>query len=114
MTIDDLKQKFLEDRDETGRMIVTSIRTGKVYAIEPIGGNNVEWGSIDITTGYSEKSFLINKKGYRKYRGAIRNDKDSLITEENGFSNITTLNPGYSPFAYIDEIDSKYPDKGES
>lgn len=31
------KEKFLESRDNTGRFIVYSFRTGKRYCVEPIG-----------------------------------------------------------------------------
>jgi len=98
-------QKFLTNTDETGRFIVTSVRTGKRYFIEPIDNGNVrtEWGSIDPATKQ-----LTNKKGHDKYKGAVT-EKESLITEENGFSNIELLEPGTSPFAVIELRDAQYP-----
>ena len=102
---DDVRQKFLVNTDETGRFIVHSARTGKTYAVEPMGNVKTDWGSIDPATGN-----LMNKKGHDKYRGSI-DPEDSLITEENGFKNIQVLDIGTSPFHAIDVLDSKYPDK---
>lgn len=102
----DVRQKFLTNTDETGRFIIYSSRTGKTYAVEPIvGAHTPEWGSIDPATGK-----LMHKKGDGKYKGGIRAD-ESLITEENGFKNIQTLDVGTSPFHAVDVLDSKYPDK---
>jgi hypothetical protein len=106
MTPGVLKQ-FLTHTDETGRFIVSSGRTGKVYFIEPIDNGNVrtEWGSIDPATKQ-----LTNKKGHDKYKGAVT-EAESLITPENGFVNIALLEPGTSPFAEIERRDAQYPDK---
>jgi hypothetical protein len=101
----DVKEKFLTNTDETGRFLYTSMRTGKTYAVEPIGNVKTNWGSIDPATGD-----LMNKKGHDKYRGSI-DAKDSLITEENGFTNIQLLDVGTSPLHALDVIDAKYPDK---
>lgn len=101
----EFRKNFLEKSDDTGRHLVYSIRTGKTYAVEPIGDSHIKWGSIDPATGN-----LTNKKGAGKYQGSI-DEKDSLITEANGFKNIVTLKPGMSPAAYIEEIDAQYPDK---
>ena len=100
----EIRRKFLTKTDDTGRFIVQSFRTGKTYAVEPIDkGVRTNWGSIDPASGE-----LMNKKGHDKYRGGI-DEKDSLITEENGFVNITMLEPGMSPHAYIEHLDAKYP-----
>lgn len=105
-----IMKKFLTSTDDTGRFIVSSTRTGKTYAVEPIDNRSktdwTAWGSIDPASGK-----MMNKPGFRKYAGAIE-EKDSLITEENGFKNIKMLEPGDSPLAVIDQIDSQYPDKG--
>jgi hypothetical protein len=101
----ELRKKFFEDTDNTGRHMIVSLRTGKRYFIEPIGDPHIKWGSIDPATGN-----LMNKKGAGKYKGSI-DEKDSLITEENGFKNIKVHKPGVSPYAYIDELDAQYPDK---
>lgn len=104
----DFYARFLTDTDDTGRFIVCSKRTGKRYFVEPIDGRSktdwTEWGSIDPATGK-----MMNKPGFRKYAGAIK-PEDSLITESNGFKNITMLEPGTSPLAWIDFQDAKYPD----
>lgn len=100
----DVKAKFLTNTDETGRFIVTSERTKKTYAVEPVGNTRTEWGSIDPATGN-----LMNKKGHDKYRGSV-DEKDSLITEENGFKNIQTLDAGTSPLSAIEALDATYPD----
>ncbi len=99
-----LPTNFFADQDHTGRFIVSSVRTKRRYAVEPIGNPRTNWGSIDPATGD-----LMNKKGHDKYRGAI-DATDSLITAENGFNNIVTLDPGTSPLAYIEMLDAKYPD----
>lgn len=100
-----LHSKFLTNTDETGRFIVSSPRTGKVYYVEPFGHPKTQWGSIDPATGD-----LMNKKGHDKYRGSI-DAKDSLITEANGFANIREIGVGVSPLNAIDVIDRQYPDR---
>jgi hypothetical protein len=105
----DTRKRFLTNTDETGRFIVKSQRTGKTYFVEPIDGQSktdwTDWGSIDPATGK-----LMNKPGFRKYAGAVK-PEDSMITKENGFSKIHNLEPGMSPHAYIEHLDSQYPDK---
>lgn len=99
------RQKFLTNRDDSGRFIVESYRTGKVYFIEPIGPDrSADWGSYNPSTGIIE-----NKKGFDKHRGSIE-EKDSLITKENGFSEITYSGIGCSPFSVIDQLDALHPD----
>jgi hypothetical protein len=106
MINDTIMKKFLTNTDDTGRFIVCSKRTGKKYFVEPIEtAKTPKWGSIDPATGE-----LMHKKGDGKYRGGI-SEKESLITPDNGFKNIITLDVGVSPLAYIDMIDAKYPDK---
>jgi|SRR5271157_3816103 len=100
-----LREAFLTNTDETGRFFVTSERTGKTYAVEPIGFVKTGWGDLD--SSYQKVSGDYGKK----YTGAIT-EKESLITEENGFINIETYPPGTSPLAVIEAIDAKYPDKG--
>lgn len=106
MINDTIMKKFLTNTDDTGRFIVVSKRTGKKYFVEPIEtAHTPKWGSIDPATGE-----LMHKKGDGKYRGGI-SERESLITPDNGFKNIITLDIGVSPLAYIDMIDAKYPDK---
>lgn len=102
----EFRKRFFESRDDSGRFIVTSHRTGKSYFVEPIGSDRAaDWGSFNPSTGNIE-----NKKGFDKHRGSI-DEKDSLITKENGFEKIHYAGVGASPFSMIDELDSKYPDK---
>jgi hypothetical protein len=105
----DVSKKFFTKTDDTGRFMVTSARTGKTYAVEPIGDPHVNWGSVDPADA-GQKGKLMHKKGDGKYRGSIDEDQ-SLITEANGFTNIQMLDPGTSPFAAIEALDAKYPDK---
>jgi hypothetical protein len=96
---------FFENSDDTGRFIVVSYRTGKEYFVEPIGPDrSADWGSYNPSTGKIE-----NKKGFDKHRGAI-DESDSLITKENGFTEIMYSGIGSSPFSVIEQLDSKYPD----
>ena len=93
----------MTNRDETGRFIVKSIRTGKTYYVEPIGSKrSANWGSYNPSTGNIE-----HKKGYDKFSGSI-DESESLITKENGFDNISYSGIGVSPYSIIDDIDSKY------
>lgn len=95
-------KRFLTGSDDTGRFIVKSSVTGKIYFVEPIdGGKRTEWGDINPVTKKVEGDYGA------KHRGAI-DEKDSMITEENGFENIVTLEPGMSPIDYIDRIDKEY------
>lgn len=105
---DGVMKQFVTNTDETGRFVVTSQRTGKTYAVEPIiprHWEKREWGSVDPATGN-----LMHKKGDGKYLGAVKAD-ESLITEENGFEKITMLDVGTSPLHAIEVMDAKYPDK---
>jgi hypothetical protein len=112
---EEFKKKFLTHSDHTGRQIVYSVRTGKSYYIEPIENykHKIEpihdagyigngWGDLNPSTGKLEGSYG------KKYKGSIKND-ESLITEENGFSKIVVLSPGYSPYAEIERRDVMYP-----
>ena len=98
----DFKKKFLMDRDETGRFIVKSLKTGRTYFVETLDdGNRNDWGDLDPVT-----KKLIGSYG-DKYKGSIK-PEESLITEENGFEKIYTLDPGQSPLDYINRLDEKY------
>lgn len=104
----DFRKRFLINRDDSGRFIIDSYRTGKTYFVEPLGADrSADWGSYNPSTGEVE-----NKKGYDKHRGSIDEDQ-SLITTENGFKleNIHYSGIGCSPFSVIDDLDAKYPDK---
>lgn len=71
-----------------GRFYVTI--DGRKFCVEPIGPQRMaDWGGYN-----SEQS---------KYPGAIK-EEESIITEENGFTNIVTLRPGESPVDYIERL----------
>ena len=49
--VNDFKKKFLFNRDETGRFIVKSIKTGKSYFVEAIDGEErTSWDDVDPAT----------------------------------------------------------------
>ena len=96
--------EFLKNSDDTGRVIIFSPKSGKKYYIEPIydGKDSADWGSV-----IPGQNALVNKKGFEKYRGAVRS-KESMITEENGFDKIHILEEGASPFSKIDQLEEEY------
>lgn len=96
----EFRHLFLKGIDHTGRFIVESKRTGIKYYVEPIGNPHVSWGDMDPATKKLTGSYGV------KYKGSI-NEDESMITEENGFDNITILEPGKSPLAYINKIDEE-------
>ena len=99
-------KKFLTNTDETGRFIVKSPRTGRVYYVEPIDGDErTAWGDYDPVT----KTFQTGNYG-SKYKGSIK-PEESLITEENGFDKIHNLKEGESPLDYINRVDDEYNEK---
>ena len=102
----DFTTRFLTDRDDTGRFIQISKRTGRRYYVEAIGDPHINWGSIIP----GDDSHLSVKKGWGKNRGSV-DKNESLITEENGFEKIHEIGPGESPYSKIEELDSKYPSK---
>jgi hypothetical protein len=101
----DFTKKFLTNRDETGRFIVKSIKTGKTYFVEPMDSDEkTVWGDYNPAT----KKFETGN--YGKYKGSIK-PSESMITKENGFEKIHTLGPGESPLDYINRIDEEYYNK---
>jgi hypothetical protein len=102
MKKEDLVRKFLYNRDETGRFIVKSPKTGRIYFIEPIDGDErTVWGDYNPATKDFETS------NYGKYKGSVK-PSESMITEENGFEKIHTLEVGESPLEFINRIDEEY------
>ena len=98
----DFNNRFLTRRDETGRFIVKSLKTGKTYYIEPIDNNNrSNWGDLDPVT-----KKMTGDYG-NKYKGSIK-PEESMITKENGFSKVHTIGVGESPLSYIERIDNEY------
>lgn len=74
------------------------IETGRKFCVEPIGTNHAaDWGDLDPVTKKVTGSYG------QKYRGSI-DEKNSIITEKNGFKNITTLGIGESPQDYINKL----------
>lgn len=102
MKKEDLVRKFLYHRDETGRFIVKSPKTGRIYFVEPIDGDErTVWGDYNPATKNFETS------NYGKYKGSVK-PSESMITEENGFEKIHTLGVGESPLEFINRIDEEY------
>ena len=98
----DFAKRFLINRDETGRFIVKSSKTGKSYFVEVLDeGDRLSWGDYNPAT----KTFETSQ--YGKYKGCIKQE-ESMITEENGFEKTHTLKTGESPIAYIEKIDDEY------
>lgn len=97
---------FLVNSEETGKHIVTSLRTGKKYYVEPIGNGRSDWGDVDPATG------KITGNYGSKYTGSVT-EQNSVVTEENGFKNVVTISSG-SPYGVIQEMDAKYPDKDDT
>ena len=98
-------KRFLTNRDETGRFIVKSMKTGKSYFVEAIDGEErTSQGDVDPATKKMTGSYGD------KYKGSIRKD-ESMITKENGFDKIHTLGVGESPLDYINRIDDEYFEK---
>lgn len=99
--MNDAIKNFLVNSDDTGRFIVTSLKTGKKYYVEPIDdGNKAEWGDLNPSTKKMEGDYGL------KHKGAVK-PSESLITKENGFDNIVTLKPGHSPIDYIEQLEKK-------
>lgn len=83
--------------NETGRYMVFT-KTGRKFLIEPIGFTKTGFGDINPATKKVEGNYG------EKYTGSIH-PKDSVITVENGFKNITILSAGESPNGYIDMLE---------
>lgn len=98
--MENFKKRFLTNTDETGRFIYKSLATGREYYVEPIGGYS-DWGDINPATKKIEGDYG------EKYKGSV-SEKESLITPENGFKLIETLEPGVSPLSIIEERDKQY------
>lgn len=96
----DLDKRFLTNTDETGRFIVKSLVTGKKYYVEPIG-NLLIGGDINPATKKVEGDYG------QKYTGCV-SEKESLITPENGFKLIETLEAGMSPLSVVYQRDLEY------
>jgi hypothetical protein len=103
---EDIRKRFLINNDDTGRFLVTSTKTGKTYFVEAIDSDELtKWGDYNPAT----KKFETDNYG-QKHKGSIK-PEESMITEENGFTNIHTLGVGVSPLDYINRIDNEYYEK---
>ena len=83
---------------ETGRYYIVDQETGRKFCVEPIlGAHTPWWGDLNPATGKIEGHYG------EKYEGAIE-EKDSIITKENGYEEIFYLEPGISPDSYIEQL----------
>lgn len=64
-------------------------------------GGHSDWGDINPATKQVEGNYG------EKYKGSV-SEKESMITPENGFVLIETLEPGVSPLSVIDARDKVY------
>ena len=80
--------------EDTGRYYVVDPETGRKFCVEPIGNPRTDWGDVSPATKKIEGAYGL------KYRGSI-DEKDSIIKEDNGFTNI-----GYAqnPIDYINKL----------
>lgn len=101
---EEVRKNFLVNTDDTGRFIVKSLKTGKTYYVEPIdvecGQPRAFWGDLNPVTKKLEGDYG------QKHKGSIK-ASESLITKENGFDNIITLEPGFSPLEYIENLEKQ-------
>lgn len=85
--------------DDTGRFVIISLKTNKRYIIEPIHNNKtLGWGDVNVVTKNTEGAYGT------KYKGSIDID-ESIITEENGCTNISFTKIGESPYSYIEQLE---------
>lgn len=96
MKLESAQLIFLDLSEDTGRFIV-KLPNGRKFYVEPIGNPRTAFGDINPATKQVEGGYGD------KYRGSIDESK-SLLTEENGFTNIVTLPPGVSPLDYISNL----------
>lgn len=82
---------------KSGRYFYTDLASGRKFCVEPIGDAHETWGDLDPVTKKMTGSYG------EKYPGSIEKE-DSIITEKNGFKNITTLGAGESPQSYIEKL----------
>ena len=105
MITKELRKRFFTETEHSGRFMVVSFVTGVKYFVEPIGDPHTNWGDLNPSTKKVEGTYGS------KYKGSI-NEKDSLITVENGFKCIGMTGIGGSPFPEIQRRDDIYEQKG--
>ena len=74
------------------------MNSGRKFCVEEFGDPHIKWGNINPATKKLEGVFSKADE--------VIDEHNTEITKENGFRNICMLNPGTSPFAYIDALDS--------
>lgn len=79
----------MKQSEDTGRFLVIDEKTGRKFLVEPIGNPRTDFGD--------------SIKNENQAKGSIK-ESESIITEENGFKNIITLDKGVSPINYIENI----------
>lgn len=82
------------------------MKSGRKFCVEAIGDVFTDWGNIT----YGEKKGMekVSAKGTNTI-----NESNSVITTENGYHNICYLDPGTSPFGYIECLDGSGVDRLE-
>ena len=90
-------KNFLVDSEKSGRHIVSSLRTGRKYYVEPI---------FKSSFPYWEYPLMMEE---RIGTGSVR-ERDSVITKEIGFDEVHLVDAG-SPYEKINQLDLQYPDK---
>jgi hypothetical protein len=80
-----------------GKFYVRDTETGRLFLVEPLGFDKVGWGDIDPATKKVQGDYG------QKHIGSV-SEKNSVVTEDNGFKNIIDVGPGESPFAAIEKL----------
>lgn len=78
---------------DTGRYFVRDQKTGRLFCVEPISERSQKIDDQRWTNG-----------GIPQARGGSIPESESIITPENGFTNITHLPPGTSPEGHIEAL----------
>jgi hypothetical protein len=85
----------------TGRYYVKDQATGRVFCVEPISERNEKTtGKVFINGGFDGNA----EKNKSNPLGGSIHEEDSIITTDNGFTDITTLPAGTSPNSYIEYL----------
>lgn len=74
-------------------------KSGRKFCVEPIGDVRTEWGNV--TFGQSKGLERVSSKETNTIT-----EENSIIIKENGYKNICYLEPGTSPFGYIECLDN--------
>lgn len=88
-------------KEETGRYYVVDHKTGRKFCIEPIADRDQRISDRTFTNGGSSGDAVKNKSAID---GGSIHEEDSIISESNGFKNITVLPPGTSPEGFIEKL----------